>query len=266
MNPYRSRAAPDEPQLLICDGLDPTGAAGLIADARVAQHHGCRATGIATTLLVQTTTALLSGAVVSPSTIRLQLESLLPDATVHAVKIGMVGSAAIAQTIAAMLALTDAPVVWDPILYPTRVDVPLVDTSFGEALAALGPRTTLITPNIAELAFLSRRRVTDLDSAMAAAASLAASLRTTVLVKGGHLAGGDATDVLVQAEGRETFTAPRIANGQHVHGVGGALATAIAAQLARGLDLGAAVRAAKAFVTERLAKPVLPGRGAPAIV
>ena len=88
-----------------------------------------------------------------------------------------------------------------------------------------------------------------------------------MLVKGGHLGGDEAIDVLIHAGRRaRSCAAPRIANGEHVHGTGCALSSAIAAYLAHGTGLAEACREAKHYVAERIADPVRPGRGAPAVL
>ncbi len=181
----------------------------------------------------------------------------------------MIGSTAIAKAIANALHLTAAPVVWDPVLYPSRGDVPLVDSLFGEAIAALRTHLALITPNARELAFLTDLPANTMPLAVIAGRALAARLDAAVLVKGGHLEGqGDeAVDAIVQPGGAiEYLPGPRVRDGHHVHGTGCALSAAIAALLAQGRDLGEACRAAKAFVAERIAAPSHPGRGAASVL
>jgi hydroxymethylpyrimidine/phosphomethylpyrimidine kinase len=267
MSPYR--ATPRTPDVLICAGLDPSGGAGLIADTRVIAQLGARPCGIVTALTVQNTTGVVDCQALDPDLLGHQLAFLMTDIEVKAVKIGMIGSTAIAKAIANALHLTAAPVVWDPVLYPSRGDVPLVDSMFGEAIAALRPHLALITPNARELAYLTNQPVTSHVTALAAGRALAARLDTAVLVKGGHLdeQSDEALDTLIQAGGAaESFAGPRIRDGHHIHGTGCALSAAIAALLAQGRDLGDACRAAKAFVAERIAAPMRPGRGAPAVL
>lgn len=254
------------PGLLVCAGLDPSGGAGLIADVRVAAELGTRPVGIVTATTVQNTTGVLGAEPLAADGIREQLEYLLSDVEVHAVKIGMLGATPTALAIAAALELTRAPVVWDPIAAPSRGDVPFVDAEFGRALEALRPHVTLLTPNARELAWLAGRRLETLADALEAGRALAARLGVAVLVKAGHLGTADAADVLCRAEGLEELPGARIAGGEDLHGTGCALSTAIAAHLARGADLVEACRAAKAYVAARLAAPVFPGRGAGAVV
>ena len=266
MTPYRGPAQTAAPDLLICSGLDPSGGAGLIADVRVTSELGTRPSGVVTALTVQNTTGVVACQACDPEIVGDQLAFLLTDIEVRAIKIGMVGSTPIAKAIANALHLTSAPVVWDPILYPSRGDIALTDSLFGDAMLALRPHLTIVTPNARELAFMTNLPVTDLASAETAGRALAARLDCAVLVKGGHLATDESVDVLLAQTGREELRAPRIPSGEHVHGTGCALSSAIAAHLAHGRELPDACSLAKDYVRERIASPARPGRGAPAIV
>jgi hydroxymethylpyrimidine/phosphomethylpyrimidine kinase len=275
-------ARPDvgAPDVLICAGLDPSGGAGLIADVRVVAELGCRPVGVVTALTVQNTTAAVAVEPVAPALLREQLELLLSDVEVRAVKIGMLGSSEVAGAIAGALALTAAPVVWDPIVAPSRGAVRLLEGSLAGAIAALAPHAALITPNAPELELLFGERITTLDDAIAAGRALAGRFGCAVLIKGGHLgavvSGGasdapddvpdEVIDVLWFEGGHEVLRGPRVAGGEHVHGTGCALSSAIAAHLARGAELVEACRAAKDYVAARIASPVRPGRGAAAVV
>jgi hydroxymethylpyrimidine/phosphomethylpyrimidine kinase len=260
---------PVRPDVLICAGLDPSGGAGLIADVRVVDALGGRPLGVVTSLTVQNTTAVIDTEAMRATLIREQLDFLLSDIEVRAVKIGMIGSTEVAKSIGEGLALTSAPVVWDPVIHPSRGDVPFIDSLFSHAMAALMPHVTLLTPNAQELAFLTGARIGSLAEAGEIGQALADKLATAVLVKGGHLAavsGDESIDLLCRATGVERLAGPRLVGGEHVHGTGCALSSAIATHLALGADLLEACRAAKAFVAARIAAAVQPGRGAAAIV
>src|SRR3569832_2661266 len=142
----------------------------------------------------------------------------------------MIGSLVVVKAIANALHLTNAPVVWDPVAGPSLGNVAYHE-SFDDAIAALRPHLALATPNARELALLTQMEVTDLASAEAAGRVLAQKIDAAVLIKGGHLSGDESTDLLIHAGGREELRGPRIANGEHVHGTGCALASAIAANL-----------------------------------
>ena len=263
--PYRDEATV-RPDVLACAGLDPSGGAGLIADVRVLAELGCRPVGVVTTTTIQNTTGVIGGHVVDPEAIGHQLAFLLTDVEVAAVKVGMIGSAEIARAIASTLQLTAAPLVWDPVMYPSRGELPRADAWIEDAVVALRPHVTLVTPNAPELASITGMPVGDLAEAEAAARALATRLEAAVLAKGGHLGGPEAIDVLIYPGGREELRGPRVAHGQHVHGTGCALSSAIAAHLAHGRDLVEACRLAKAYVATRIASPQRPGRGAAAVI
>ncbi|MCX5741352.1 MAG: bifunctional hydroxymethylpyrimidine kinase/phosphomethylpyrimidine kinase, partial [Proteobacteria bacterium] len=127
----------DRRDVLVCAGLDPSGGAGLLADALVIHELGGRPCGVVTTLTVQNTTGVSGGHVVDAELVGEQLDVLLADVQVRAVKIGMLGSGAIARELARCLAATDAPVVWDPVIYPSRGELPGVDVWIVQAMKDL---------------------------------------------------------------------------------------------------------------------------------
>lgn len=271
MTGHPFRDPPARPDVLICAGLDPSGGAGLLADARVVAELGGRPVGVVTALTVQNTTAVIDTEAMAAALVREQLEFLLSDVEVRAVKIGMIGSSEVARSIGHALALTNAPVVWDPVIHPSRGDVAFIDSLFSHAVAALMPHVTVLTPNAQELAFLTGATIASLSDAVTAGQALARRLATAVLVKGGHLGGDEAESVDVlcrptEPGGPELLRGPRVRGGEHVHGTGCALSSALATHLARGTALLDACRAAKAYVAARIAAPARPGRGAAAIV
>lgn len=267
MNAYRAAADTSAPDVLVCAGLDPSGGAGLIADVRVVTRLGGRPLGVVTALTVQNTTGVVESQPVESELVGHQLAFVLSDIEVKAVKIGMIGSAATAKAIGNALHLSAAPVVWDPVMYASRGTAPLFEEHrAADAMLALRPHLTLVTPNKRELFELTGLPTGDLVMAEAAARRLAHQLETAVLVKGGHFTGDEAIDVLVTTKGSEQLTGPRIRDGEHVHGTGCALSSAIAAYLANGRDLVEACRSAKELVARLIEMPVQPGRGAAAVI
>ena len=263
--PYRD-ADPGVRDVLICAGLDPSGGAGILADARIASELGARPVGVVTTLTVQNTTGVMGGNAVDAELVAHQLAFLLTDIELDAVKIGMIGSADIARAIATALHLTHAPTVWDPVMHPSRGELHRAEAYIEDALVALRPHLTLLTPNLDELAFFANGPIASLADAAAAAQALARRIDAAVLAKGGHLGDDEAIDVLAHAGGIEELRGPRVRDGHHVHGTGCALSTAIATLLAQGHDVVEACRTAKEFVAVRIAEPARPGRGAPAVI
>ena len=171
------------------------------------------------------------------------------------VKIGMVATAPIAQAILVALSGYPGPVVYDPVLRASSED-PLYNGDLG-SIIALARRATLLTPNLGEAAWLLGKPVRTPSDARESARALRSMGIAAVLVKGGHLE-GDATDVLLSPAGESLFSSPRIA-GPSPRGTGGALATAIAVDLARGETLERAVASAKTWLTQRIASAVAVG-------
>jgi hydroxymethylpyrimidine/phosphomethylpyrimidine kinase len=262
--PYR--AAPSQPpNLLIISGLDPSGGAGFIADVRIAERMRVRPVGVVTALTEQSTSGVMAMHDLQPHIVESQLRLLLADVEVRAGKIGMLASARVAAVVGDALAMTAAPIVWDPVLAPSRGGGPLFEGDPADALAALATHVALLTPNADEAHRLTGLAVTDEASAIAAGRALAAKWGMDVLMKGGHLRGDEAVDVLIVGGHVHRLVGPR-ALGPDVHGTGCALSSSIAARLAYGDDIVAACRAAKEIVAKLIAAPVSPGRGAPAVL
>ena len=266
MSPYRAPIDTRAPDVLVCSGLDPSGGAGFVADVRVVSELGARPCGVVTALTVQNTTGVVGSHPCDPDVVGHQLAFLLTDIELEAVKIGMIGSGAIARGVANALHLSAAPVVWDPVAFPSRGDVPLnSDDTIEEAMAALRPHLTLVTPNKQELFLMTGMPTGTPVMVEAAARALARNLDTAVLVKGGHFGGEESIDMLFTGKDELQFRAPRIPGGEDVHGTGCALSSAIATYLAHGRPLAEAVELAKQYVTRLIENPVHPGRGASAV-
>lgn len=182
-----------------------------------------------------------------------QIDAIFDDIDVHAVKIGMLGSSEIARVVADRLKQKPLPIVLDPVLVATSGDAlgtpVLVDVLRDELL----PVATLVTPNLSEAARLADRPSPRDTGGMQQLADRLQSLGArAVLVKGGHLAGAEASDVLFDGKSHRVFAAPRLDTAGATHGTGCTLAAAIAANLAKGLALGEAIEAAKKYLTEAL--------------
>lgn len=180
-----------------------------------------------------------------------QLDSVLDDIGVDAVKTGMLLSAELVSAVAGRLAGLQVPLVVDPVGVSKHGD-PLLRTDAVEVLRTeLVPLATVVTPNLAEVEQLTGVRITsERDLRRGADAVLALGPRW-VLVKGGHLA-GEAVDLLTDGTDEHLYRAPRLDN-QHTHGTGCTLASALASRLAQGADMPDAVAAAKVFVTGAIA-------------
>lgn len=255
-------AAPSAPPVVLTlAGSDSGGGAGLQADLKTWESFGVFGASVVTCVTAQDTRGVRAVEPVSLDLLRAQLEVVLDDMPVRAVKTGLLPTGGIVREVAAMLrARSAAPLVVDPVLVATSGDA-LAGREAAEAVGeALVPAATLITPNLREASFLTGRPVATLADMREAASVLVDRGAAAVLVKGGHLDGA-AVDLLLDAAGFEEYAAERLDVGP-AHGTGCTLAAAIAADLARGRSLREAVGAAKRFVHRALAESFQVGGGA----
>lgn len=262
------------PCVLVFAGLDPSGGAGLVADAQAIAAQGAHALTVCTALTVQDNERVYGVQPVDADMVLRQARALTDKMAIAAVKIGIPGSAAnaraIAQVIVALRRAQPAlPVVLDPVLASGHGDLLMDGDGAGAAVAALAPLlalATVITPNSVEaraLAGAAGADQADRDGAIAAqAASLRAQGCRHVLITGGH---DDGDDVVNRCYGPHphTWRWPRLAGA--FHGSGCTLAAAIAGQLAIGMPTLAALEQAQhyCFVALRDAYAVAPGQRMP---
>ncbi len=249
-------------------GSDPTGGAGLQLDLQVFRARGVHGAGVVTALTVQDTAKVHQVLPAFPSVVLDQLRILLADFTPGAVKLGMLASDDVARAVSLGLQGLDAsvPRVIDPVLAASD-GTPLLERRAWGTLRELIAGSTLATPNLFEAGALVERDVSGRSGAEAAARAWIEEIGAdAVLVKGGHADG--APDDLLARRGEpgsgptlEWLPGERIP-GPPVHGTGCALSSAIAAHLARGDSLEAAVSAGRGFVAEAIRGAEAPGGGA----
>jgi hydroxymethylpyrimidine/phosphomethylpyrimidine kinase len=234
-------------------GSDSFGGAGIQADLKTFSALGVYGASAITALTAQNTQGVEGVHVVPPDFVLAQMRAVARDLDVGAIKIGMLATAATIDAVAEGLThFAGVPVVLDPVMVAASGD-PLLDRDAVETLrAVLLPLATLITPNLAEAAALlgTREAANEREMAEQATALLAAGAKA-VLVKGGHLEGDTAVDVLAYVEGEARFAAARVAT-RNTHGTGCTLSAAMAAELAKGASLRDAVAKAKAYVSASL--------------
>ncbi|HQT88304.1 MAG TPA: bifunctional hydroxymethylpyrimidine kinase/phosphomethylpyrimidine kinase [Acidiphilium sp.] len=250
-------------RVLTIGGSDSGGGAGIEADIKTITALGGYALTAITAVTVQDTRAVHQIVAIEPAVVARAIEVGLADIGADAIKIGMLGSAAMVSAVADALAswVTRVPIVLDPVL-AASTGVSLLAADAVTALRTrLMPLVTLVTPNLAEAALLSGMEVTDVVQAQAAALALAGP--GSILVKGGHLTGATLVDVLAQNGAVTCFSGERIitrAGHGAGHGTGCTLASAIAVGLAEGLDLITAIERGRGFL--RAALTAAPGFGA----
>ncbi|WP_028648780.1 bifunctional hydroxymethylpyrimidine kinase/phosphomethylpyrimidine kinase [Nocardiopsis sp. CNT312] len=235
-------------------GSDPSGGAGIQADLKAFSAHGTYGMSVVTALTAQSTRGVAGVYGVPADFVAQQMDTLFTDATVHAVKVGMLANAGITAAVAEAVAehgLTN--VVVDPVMVAKSGDR-LLEAPAVEALRTLLlPHADLITPNLPEAAdLLGEEEAADVAAMHGQAKRLLDLGPRAVLLKGGHLAGEESVDVLVSrgAEPAE-LRAPRVAT-RNTHGTGCTLSSSIAALLPQRPDTASAVADAKAYLTEAI--------------
>ncbi|MGW9555282.1 bifunctional hydroxymethylpyrimidine kinase/phosphomethylpyrimidine kinase [Nocardiopsis sp. NPDC055551] len=235
-------------------GSDPSGGAGVQADLKSFSAHGVFGMSVVTALTAQSTRGVTGVHGVPASFVVDQMETLFGDATVHAVKVGMLGTAEVTEAVAAAIDRHGLPnVVVDPVMVAKSGDR-LLERSAMEALRGeLLPRADLLTPNLPEAAdLLGEEEATDLATMRSQAERLLKLGPRRVLLKGGHLPGTDSVDLLVDGESAPVeLSATRVAT-RNTHGTGCTLSSAIAALIPQRPDVATAVADAKTWLTEAL--------------
>ncbi|MFN0085219.1 MAG: bifunctional hydroxymethylpyrimidine kinase/phosphomethylpyrimidine kinase [Blastocatellia bacterium] len=251
-------------------GFDPSGGAGVLADIKTFAAFGCFGTAAITSLTFQNTVAVYGAVHQSAETLRGQIEPVLDDFTIAAVKTGMLPTRETIEAAAELIAGRGLPnVVVDPVIRSTSGFDLIDDAAMRHLIERLLPLADVITPNMAEAGRLTGMAVTDIDSMKRAAkrihrlsrgpASRGKAARV-VLVKGGHLE-GDATDLLFDGRDFHPFSAPRIPS-RNTHGTGCTLSSAIAALLAQGHTIFESVALAKKYIVGAIRKAPDLGKGA----
>lgn len=234
-------------------GSDSGGGAGIQADLRAFGQMGVFGASVITAVTAQNTVGVRDVHVIPAATVAAQLEAVLEDLPVAAVKTGMLATAELVALVGAEARAGRLPnLVVDPVLI-SATGHRLLDTDAIEVYrAALLPHATVATPNLEEAAVLVGRELHNLDDARAAAEELAALGTEVVVVKGGHLTGADAIDVVMVGGERHELRAARITT-PNTHGTGCTFAAATAGGLAAGRPPLEALSAAKDYVTAAIA-------------
>jgi len=225
----------------------------VLADARTISAFGRPAFAAITAVTAQNRRGIRRWQAVSPALLQSQIEAVLEDFSVGAIKTGLLPTSRAVRTVAAVLNRHPAiPLVVDPVLGSTSGTRFLSSTANRALIRELLHRAALVTPNWPEVAALSGQRVASLADAERAGRQLAVTGGCPVLVKGGHARGRQCVDLLVWPDGRtRRWSASRVQT-RNTHGTGCVLSAAIAAGLAADLDLVAAISRARTFLQRRL--------------
>lgn len=250
------------PNVVSIAGVDPSGGAGVFADIKTFSALGAYGCGVVAALTAQNTQAVTGVHAPPTDFLRLQIDTLFADVKIHAVKLGMLGSAEIVATVADRLAHFDAPfVVCDPVMVAKSGDHLLARNAVAMLIEALLPRSFMITPNLPEAGVLLEQRPPETVKEMYRAAErlremLPLSSERWVLLKGGHLPGSEVVDLLFDGDRMIELPSPRIET-KNTHGTGCTLSSAIVAllpQRAGGVrPVEAAVRDARDYLLRAIA-------------
>ena len=233
-------------------GSDPSGGAGIQADLKAISANGAYAMAAVTALTAQNTQGVQGVHLVPPTFVAEQIGAVFDDIRVDAVKIGMIATAEIALAAADALDGARAPLVLDPVMV-AKGGASLLDEAAVEVVRTrLLPMASVLTPNLPEAAVLLGEDVAECRSRMVAQGhALCALGARAVLMKGGHLPGGESPDCLVSRDEVHWYEGARVAT-RNTHGTGCTLSAALAAHLAQGLEIAEAVGRAKAYVARAI--------------
>ena len=252
-------SAPDDtlfryPRVLSIAGSDSGGGAGIQADLKTMSALGCYGMTAITAITAQNTLGVTAIHGVPPPILKAQLQAVLDDIGVDAVKIGMLHSPEIVEIVAwAIDHYKLHKVVLDPVMVATSGDTLVGQDTVKVLVRELFPRAVVVTPNLDEAALLLGRKINTIADLDTAAQDLLALGANAALLKGGHLSGEQVVDVLAQSNLPLThLQSARIAS-RNVHGTGCTLSSAIACHLALGLDLAQAVTQARSYILRAIA-------------
>lgn len=251
-------------RVLTIAGSDSGGGAGIQADLKTFTALGCYGMSAITALTAQNTIGVQGICTVSPEFLKAQIQSVLEDIGVDAVKIGMLPTPSSVEVVAWAIEhykLTN--VVLDPVIVATSGDRLIADVTVNVLVRELFSRVSVITPNLDEASLLLGRNILNAQGLPVAAQELLGMGSKAVLLKGGHLLGRHVVDVLVQQGGQLQRYESRRITSRNVHGTGCTLSSAIAAFLALGNSLPEAVRLARAYILQAIGEgaDVTTGRG-----
>ena len=241
-------------------GSDCSGGAGIQADIKTMTAHGIYAMSAITALTAQNTTGVTDILDSTPAFLAAQLDAVFTDIFPDAVKIGMVSSADLISVIAEKLRQYEARhIVVDPVMVATSGSRLLRENAVETLKSELLPLAEVVTPNIPEAEILAEMEIRTPADMETAAKLISEQYHCAVLCKGGHDL-NDANDLLWKDDVGYWFKGDRIEN-PNTHGTGCTLSSAIASNLAKGLELGEAVRQAKEYISGALAAMLDLGRG-----
>ncbi|MBA4601663.1 bifunctional hydroxymethylpyrimidine kinase/phosphomethylpyrimidine kinase [Thermoactinomyces mirandus] len=242
-------------------GSDSSGGAGIQADLKTFQELHVFGMSAITAITAQNTLGVQDVLELNPDIVAKQIDSIVTDLGVDAVKTGMLASPEIIETVAAKINEHHlAPFVVDPVMVSTSGHLLLTGDARTSFKKWLLPLATVITPNLHEAEYLADMKITNWEERKQAAQILIDEGAQAVIIKGGHDVGEKAVDLFYDGSNFQSFSAPKT-DTKNTHGTGCTFSAAIAAQLAKGDSLPDAIAKAKAFVTAAISHPLSLGKG-----
>ena len=245
------------PNVLTIAGVDPSGGAGIVADVKAISAQRAYACAVVAALTAQNTREVTGVLAIEPAFVRQQLDTLFADLRIDALKIGMLGDRLVIEVVAHRLAAQATPHrVLDPVMVAKSGDRLLEKSAIGALRETLLPLATIITPNLPEAGVLLEARAVETIKEMYRVAERLRELMPHsgarwVYLKGGHLPGDDAFDLLTDGDRMIELNEPRVAT-KNTHGTGCTLSAALAALLPQTRDVPEAAHVAKGYLTEAL--------------
>lgn len=237
------------PRVLSIAGSDSGGGAGIQADLKTFAALGCYGMTAITALTAQNTLGVRAIHGVPPQMLRDQIDAVVDDIGVHAVKIGMLHAPEIVQTVAEAIDRHSLQhVVLDPVMVATSGAVLIDNPAIAALVKELFGRAVLVTPNLDEASLLVGRKLNSEQDMEGAAHGLLGKGANAVLLKGGHLAGEVVSDLLIGKDGVPHWMRAARIHSANTHGTGCTLSSAIAAHLALGHSLVNSVEAARSYI------------------
>jgi len=249
-------------KILSIAGSDCSGGAGIQADLKTFSAHGLFGMSVVVSVVAENTCRVIDIQDVTPDMIEKQIDAVFEDIDVDAVKIGMLSTPACMRAVAGKLRqYKPKNVVVDPVMYAKNGSPLMEPGSTDELIATIIPLAGVLTPNIPEAEKITGMNIKNIEHMEDAARQIHSMGCQNVLVKGGHALDTDAAiDILFSGKKFYRFEAPRI-DTKNTHGTGCTYSSAIASNLALGLDMHSAVAAAKEYVTVAIRHSLPIGKG-----
>src|SRR5262245_32275326 len=241
-----------QPVVMTIAGFDPSGGAGVLADAKTISAFGCFAVAAITSITFQNTRQVFGANNQAANTVRQQVEAVVDDFEIAAIKTGILPTPEIVREVADLIKAKAIPiVVVDPVWTSTSGFKLIDDAALDELICELIPLASLVTPNAAEAQRITRTSFEDAVGERRAAEKILEMGARAVLITGGDSTSDLAADLLVDQQGDALYDSPRIMS-RHTHGTGCTLASALASLLANGRTLRESIPIAKQYISEAI--------------